>query len=79
MHVTVNSDDPSYFGGYVSENLIECQRALDLSLEQILELVRNGFKAAFVSPEEEAAGLVKVEQYARAFDWSQTTAGAPRS
>nr|WP_247507802.1 hypothetical protein [Bradyrhizobium sp. 1] len=36
LHVTVNSDDPSYFDGYVSENLIECRRALDLSLDEIV-------------------------------------------
>lgn len=70
LHVTVNSDDPSYFGGYVSENLIECQRALGLTVDDILTLVRNGFAAAFISPKEEAAALSQVTRYADAFDWT---------
>ncbi len=61
--VTVNSDDPPYFGGYVTENLIACQRALELSLEDIATLARNGFAAAFISPEEAASGRARVNAY----------------
>jgi adenosine deaminase len=71
LRVTVNSDDPSYFGGYVSENLIECQRALDLTVDDILSLVRNGFAAAFISPAEAAAAIARVDRYAKAFDWNR--------
>lgn len=63
LNVTVNSDDPPYFGGYVTENLIACQDALDLSLEDIVKLARNGFLAAFISPDEAAAGLARVDAY----------------
>jgi adenosine deaminase len=70
LHVTVNSDDPSYFRGYVSENLVESQRALGLTAEEIVSLVRNGFTAAFVSPAERAAALAKVDKYVREFNWS---------
>jgi adenosine deaminase len=69
LHVTMNSDDPSYFGGYASENFIECQRALALTVEEILSLVRNGFAAAFISPQEQAAALARVEKYVKEFDW----------
>jgi adenosine deaminase len=62
--VTVNSDDPPYFGGYVSENLIECQRALGLSKEEIVGLVRNGFEAAFITTEERSQYLAAVEDFA---------------
>ncbi len=47
--VTINSDDPPYFGGYVSENLIACHNALGLDREAIVGLVRNGFEAAFIT------------------------------
>ena len=70
LHVTVNSDDPSYFRGYVSENLVESQRALGLTAEEIVSLVRNGFTAAFVSPAKRAAALAKVDKYVREFNWS---------
>lgn len=49
--VTVNSDDPAYFGGYLNENFIECQQALNLSEEEILRLVLNSFEAAFLDEE----------------------------
>jgi adenosine deaminase len=52
LHVTVNSDDPAYFGGYVTENLLACHDALGLSREEIVLLVRNGLEAAFVTREE---------------------------
>jgi len=62
--VTVNSDDPPYFGGYVSENLIECQKALGLSKAEIVRLVRNGFEAAFITSEERSQYLAAVDDFA---------------
>ena len=50
--VTVNSDDPSYFGGYVVENLQEIESALNLSRQDIYKLVKNSFQATFLSAEE---------------------------
>ena len=70
LHVTVNSDDPSYFRGYASDNLVESQRALGLTAEEIVSLVRNGFTAAFVSPAERAAALARVDKYVSEFNWS---------
>jgi adenosine deaminase len=58
--VSLNSDDPAYFGGYVSENLIACRDALGLSVDEIATLARNGFLAAFLPPEEAARGLAAV-------------------
>ncbi len=48
--VTVNSDDPSYFGGYVGENFQAVAEALDLSRQDIYQLAKNSFTAAFLSP-----------------------------
>jgi adenine deaminase len=73
LHVTVNSDDPSYFEGYVSENLIECQRALHLSLEDIVNLARNGFTAAFISDEARARALASIDSYVAQFQLQHTT------
>ena len=47
LMVTVNSDDPAYFGGYVTENFLAMQQALDLTREEIVTIARNGFLAAF--------------------------------
>lgn len=43
--VTVNSDDPAYFGGYVTENFVALQQALDMSQAQAERLAENSFKA----------------------------------
>jgi adenosine deaminase len=46
--VTINSDDPAYFGGYVADNLAAVAEAFDLRRESILQLARNSFLAAFL-------------------------------
>jgi adenosine deaminase len=63
LHVTINSDDPPYFGGYVSENMIESQRALDLTADDIVELARNSIRAAFIPPAEAAQSLARIDAY----------------
>ena len=50
--VTVNSDDPAYFGGYIGENFRQSQQALDLSVDDIHALARNSFAASFLSDAE---------------------------
>jgi adenosine deaminase len=46
--VTVNSDDPAYFGGYLLENYLAVQRGLGLSRSQLIELARNSIEASFL-------------------------------
>ena len=50
--VTVNSDDPPYFGGYVNANYTQSAAALGLSMAEQRRLVRNGFIAAFIDDEQ---------------------------
>jgi adenine deaminase len=50
--VTINSDDPAYFGGYVADNYIGTAAALDLTTEQMTQVARNSFVASFL-PEAE--------------------------
>ena len=64
--VTVNSDDPAYFGGYVNENYRAVGEALGLTEEQLLTLARNSFEASFLTEAEKGALTDKVDQYARA-------------
>ncbi|MBT4291346.1 adenosine deaminase [bacterium] len=49
LFVTVNSDDPAYFGGYLNENYHALDSALSLSAEQIIQLVKNSFEASFIN------------------------------
>ena len=55
--VSIHSDDPAYFGGYVTENYLAAQRALALEPADILQLARNSVKASFV-PESEKEHLL---------------------
>lgn len=48
--VTVNSDDPAYFGGYVNENYMALAEALHLNATDIVTLAGNSFKASFLDP-----------------------------
>ncbi|MEM1785565.1 MAG: adenosine deaminase, partial [Candidatus Bathyarchaeia archaeon] len=65
--VTINSDDPAYFGGYVAENYMAVQNALGLTLDQITTLAKNSFEASFLNEEEKAKRISKVEEYKRIF------------
>ena len=46
--VTINSDDPAYFGGYINDNFLATQKGLNLSKENIVEIAKNGFRASFL-------------------------------
>jgi len=50
--VTVNSDDPAYFGGYIEENFRALDQAFGLGPQDIHKLARNSFQASFLSPAE---------------------------
>lgn len=61
--VTVNSDDPSYFGGYVAENFAATQAGLGLNQTEIFQLAQNSFKAAFLSAEAKQAYLTELDEF----------------
>jgi adenosine deaminase len=62
--VTVNSDDPAYFGGYVGDNFQATAAALDLSREQQLRLARNSFVASFLPDAAKRAYLDELARFA---------------
>ncbi len=61
INVTVNSDDPAYFGGYVNANYAAVARALGLSAGEIVQLARNSFTGSFLPEAEKARHLAAVE------------------
>lgn len=63
LAVTVNSDDPAYFGGYVNENYFAAFDALPLDASHAQQLARNSFQAAFVDPERKRAFLAEVDDF----------------
>ncbi|MEP3247419.1 MAG: adenosine deaminase [Sneathiella sp.] len=63
LKATVNSDDPAYFGGYMTENFMAITDALDLTKDQIVTLARNGFEASFCTDTEKAGMIAKLDAY----------------
>jgi adenine deaminase len=60
--VTLNSDDPSYFGGYVNDNYRAVSDALTLNRDEIAAIVRNGFHASLMSEAEKQQALAEVDR-----------------
>ena len=60
--VTVNSDDPAYFGGYVGDNLSAVAETFDLTRAEVAELARNSFRAAFLPDPVKARYLDEVDR-----------------
>ena len=61
LHVTVNSDDPAYFGGYMNQNYQAVADALALSDEQLIQLARNSFTASFLPEADKLAHLNEID------------------
>ena len=59
--VTVNSDDPSYFGGYMTENFLALYDSLELSRDQAIRLINNSIDASFAedSRKKELSNLLQ--------------------
>ena len=60
--VTLNSDDPAYFGGYVNDNYRAVSDALSLKRDEIVAIVRNGFHASLMNEAEKQKALADVER-----------------
>lgn len=63
LMITLNSDDPPFFGATLLDEYVLVQREFELSLEQMRELAANSFEASFLKPERKLAMLAAVENY----------------
>ena len=61
LMVMVNSDDPAYFGGYLNQNLIKIQQALNLSESEIKKLIINSFKSSFLTEIQKKYWISKIK------------------
>lgn len=61
--VTVNSDDPSYFGGYINDNYVACERELDLGRDKLASLARNSFEAAFIPVAQRDDAMARIDDW----------------
>ncbi|MBT8202185.1 MAG: adenosine deaminase, partial [Acidimicrobiia bacterium] len=63
--VTINSDDPAYFGGYIGDNYLAAARDLELSRADLAQVARNSIVATFLPDDRKAALLTELDAFAR--------------
>ena len=61
--VTVNSDDPSYFGGYMTENFVAMNEAFSLGVDQVEQLIKNSILGSFASEERKSILLQNLDAW----------------
>lgn len=66
LHVTVNSDDPAYFGGYIADNYRAVAEARGLDRRDLARLARNSFLGSFLPDEDVARHLARLDAYVAA-------------
>ena len=63
LNVSINSDDPAYFGGYVGDNYASTQIALGLSQDEMVTIARNSLAATFLPEDGQRGLLAELEEY----------------
>jgi adenine deaminase len=63
VRVTINSDDPAYFGGHLNENYRAVQRTFNFTRKELAQLAKNSFLASFLAEEDKQQALHAVDQY----------------
>ena len=64
LRVTVNSDDPAYFPGYINENLLAVQEAVELTPDELVHLARNAFISSWLPDHDRNRYLHTLDTYA---------------
>jgi adenosine deaminase len=64
LKVTLNSDDPAYFGGYINDNYRAAAAGRSLTSDQIVQIAENSFTGSFLPPDEQQQHLAELRAYA---------------
>ena len=64
LHVTLNSDDPAYFGGYVNTNYEAMAEHAGVTREQLVQIAKNSFEGSFLPDEDKARHIAEIDAYA---------------
>ncbi|GAD89802.1 adenine deaminase [Vibrio halioticoli NBRC 102217] len=65
--VTINSDDPSYFGGYMTENFLQVAMAHPIEADELAQFTRNAIKASFIDEYQKQVLMKEINHYVDAF------------
>lgn len=63
VKVSIHSDDPAYFGGYIADNYYAIANKFDLTKEQIVQLAKNSFESSWISKEQKSLYLKELDEY----------------
>jgi adenosine deaminase len=63
--VTINSDDPAYFGGYLNENYLAVHQELGVTADELVQLARNSFEGSFLPQLQKSRWLSAIDDYVR--------------
>ena len=75
---SVHSDDPSYFGGHINENLTQAHAALGFSAQQAYSLSRNSFEASFIGAAAKQSHIARLDAHFAAFAAEPSSPRRPR-
>ena len=78
VKVTINSDDPAYFRGYLNENLLKMANETDVSRKELIQLQRNAFNISWISSWKRSHYLAMLDEYEKTLGPSES-AGAVES
>ena len=67
LRITINSDDPSYFGGYVNDNFDALVKSSRISKDEIIQLAKNSFLGSFLTPKEQNDHLKDIDYYVASY------------
>jgi adenine deaminase len=73
VKVTINSDDPPFFGGYVNANYLAVVEALSLDVDDVMSLAYNSFTASFAEPDEIHSWVRRLQAHREAWDRAHPT------
>jgi adenosine deaminase len=63
VKVTINSDDPAYFGAYVADNYLALAEKAGLQADELVQLAKNSFEAAWLPDTQKQAYLTSIDEY----------------
>lgn len=63
VQVTINSDDPAYFGGYMTDNFLAVAQSHTLTEDELAQFTRNAINASFISQAEKQALMNKLDSF----------------
>ncbi|WP_164508323.1 adenosine deaminase [Companilactobacillus kedongensis] len=68
VKVSINSDDPAYFGGYISDNYLALDSEFEISKEDIIKLAKNSFETSWISPIQKQIYLNEIDTYVNNYE-----------